>query len=221
MKKMFKKFIRSNLIKSFLSWMISVYLKICYHSSYWLIKDSENIETLIKKHKSFIVCFWHSRLLMMPFCWKSDKNFYMLISGHSDGQIISKAVSYFGIKTIVGSSFNNKISSYKNIVNAIKSENIVGITPDGPRGPNKKVKSGVISLARLAKVPIIPLTFGAKLNKKINSWDKFLFIFPFNKFIAIWGNPIFCENKKEIEKNKDDLEKELNRISKLADNLCL
>ena len=103
---MLKKIIRNPLIKSFLSWLISVYLKLCYHTSIWLIKDDQNISKLIKANKSFIVCFWHGRLLMTPFCWNYEKKFFMLISGHPDGQIISKAVSYFGIKTIVGSSFN-------------------------------------------------------------------------------------------------------------------
>lgn len=216
---MLKKLIKSNILKLLLSWFISIYLKFCYHTSSWFVKDSRNIKSLIKNQKSFIVCFWHSRLLMMPFCWKNEKEFFMLISGHSDGQIIAKAVNYFGIKTIVGSSFNNKISSFKNIVKQINSKNIIGITPDGPRGPKRKVKNGVISLARLTNVPIIPLTFSAKFNKKINSWDEFFFTFPFNKFIAIWGKPIFCKKKEESDNDKQKLEFELNRITKLADNL--
>ncbi len=218
---MLKKLIKSNFVKMFLSWIISIYLKLCYHSSSWLVKDEENLNTLIKRQKSFIVCFWHSRLLMMPFCWNNKKHFFMLISGHSDGQIIAKAVSYFGIKTIVGSSFNNKISSFKNIINEINSNNIIGITPDGPRGPNRKVKNGIISLARITRVPIIPLAFSSKFKKTINSWDEFLFSLPFNKFVAIWGEPIFCKKKEEIIQDKTRLETELNRITKLADNLSL
>ena len=120
---MLKKIIRNTLIKSFLSWLISVYLKLCYHTSIWLIKDNQNIAKLIEANKSFIVCFWHGRLLMTPFCWNYEKKFFMLISGHPDGQIISKAVSYFGIKTIVGSSFNNKFKSLKSILKEIKSNN--------------------------------------------------------------------------------------------------
>ena len=163
---MLKKIIRNTLIKSFLSWLISVYLKLCYHTSIWLIKDNQNIAKLIEANKSFIVCFWHGRLLMTPFCWNYEKKFFMLISGHPDGQIISKAVSYFGIKTIVGSSFNNKFKSLKSILKEIKSNNIIGITPDGPRGPAEKVKDGMISLSLLSKTPIIPLSFGAKFYKK-------------------------------------------------------
>jgi lysophospholipid acyltransferase (LPLAT)-like uncharacterized protein len=215
---MLKKIIRNPLIKSFLSWLISVYLKLCYHTSIWLIKDDQNISKLIKANKSFIVCFWHGRLLMTPFCWNYEKKFFMLISGHPDGQIISKAVSYFGIKTIVGSSFNNKFKSLKSILKEIKSNNIIGITPDGPRGPAEKVKDGMISLSLLSKTPVIPLSFGAKFSKKLGSWDNFLLVFPFNKFIAVWGKPIYFK-KENLNNQKKKLEDEINRVTKLADNL--
>ncbi len=215
---MLKKIIRNSIIKSFLSWLISLYLKLCYHTSIWLIKDNENVSSLIKLNKNFIVCFWHGRLLMTPFCWNYERNFFMLISGHPDGQIISKAVSYFGIKTIVGSSFNNKYKSLRNILKEIKSNNIIGITPDGPRGPRGEVKDGMISLSLLSKTPIIPLSFSAKYSKELRSWDKFLFVFPFNKFVAVWGKPIYFE-KKKLNVNKKKLEDEINRVTRLSDNL--
>ena len=76
-------------------------------------------------------------------------------------------------------------------------------------------------MAKLTKIPIIPLSFSAKHKKSFNSWDKFLFIFPFNKFVAIWGRPIYFDKEKTTNVNKIKLEKELNRITNLADNLLL
>ena len=218
---MIKKIIKSKTIRHFIGWIVSIYLKFCYQTSSWVIKENNNIEKLLKTNKSFIVCFWHGRLLMTPFCWNYNKRFFMLISGHPDGQIISQAVSYFGIETITGSSSKNKIASFKNILNEVRNDNIIGITPDGPRGPNRKIKDGLISLAKLTKVPIIPLSFSAKHKKSFNSWDNFLFIFPFNKFVAIWGKPIYFGKENKTNLKKTILEEELNRITNLADNLLL
>ena len=64
----------------------------------------------------------------------------MLISGHRDGKIISNAVAHLGIETIKGSSSKDKISSAKEILNNLKKYNVIGITPDGPRGPKEKIK---------------------------------------------------------------------------------
>ena len=52
--------------------------------------------------------------------------------------------------------------------------NVIGITPDGPRGPNQKLKEGIVSLLKKTNATIIPLSYSAKFNFKLNSWDKFL-----------------------------------------------
>ena len=85
----------------------------------------------------------------------------------------------------------------------------------------KKIKDGIVSLAKLTNIPIIPLSFSAKYKRNLKSWDKFLLVFPFNKFIAIWGKPIHFKKEEPNDRDKKKLENELNRITKLADNLSL
>ena len=42
---------------------------------------------------------------------------------------------------------------------AFEDGEVVGITPDGPKGPRMRANSGVVSLAKVAGAPIMPLTF--------------------------------------------------------------
>ena len=70
------------------------------------------------------------------------------------------------------------------------------------------------------KTPLVPLSFSAKFGKKLGSWDKFLLIFPFNKFVAVWGKPVYCIKGEDPTDKKKILEDELNRVTKLADNLA-
>ena len=156
---------------------------------------------------------------MTVFCWKWSKEFKMLISGHADGKIISNAISYFGIQTITGSSRKNNLSSLKEILKQINNDSIVGITPDGPRGPNGEVKKGLISLLKKTNVPVIPLSYSAKFKFTLNTWDKFIFVTPFNKFIAVWGNPFQFDKNKTLAENKLILETEIKRVTMLSDNL--
>ena len=185
LKRKMKRIFKHKYFQLFLGWTISFYLKLCFQTSIWLTKNSEIVEKHIKKNKSFIVCFWHNRLLMTVFCWKWSKEFKMLISGHADGKIISNAISYFGIQTITGSSRKNNLSSLKEILKQINNDSIIGITPDGPRGPNGEVKKGLISLLKKTDVPVIPLSYSAKFKFTLQTWDKFIFVTPFNKFIAV------------------------------------
>ena len=48
---------------------------------------------------------------------------------------------------------------------------------------------------------------------------QFFLIFPFNKIVAVWGNPIEFNFKKPLSENLLIVEKELMRISKLSENL--
>ena len=214
-----KKVFQNKVIQGMLGFLISIYIKFCYQTSLWYTKNNEKIENfLVKKNKIFVL-FWHNRLMMAPFCWRYKKTFKMLISGHRDGKIISNAVSHLNIQTIQGSSNNNKVSSVKQIINELNDFNIVGITPDGPRGPKEKVKYGVASLQKKNDVIIFPLCYSSKFKLKLNSWDNFLFTFPFNKYVVVWGNPVFYNHKKSIKENIFNIQKELDRVTNLAENL--
>ena len=49
--KMIKKIFKSKLVQLFSGWLISVYIKICFHSSVWIIKNTDSVEKEIKKKK--------------------------------------------------------------------------------------------------------------------------------------------------------------------------
>ena len=95
----------------------------------------------------------------------------------------------------------------------------MGITPDGPRGPKEKVKEGIISLQKKTNSIIIPLSYSARFKIKLKSWDSFLFVFPFNKFVAVWGNPIKYDPSKNLDNNLEIVNEELKRVTKLSENL--
>ena len=218
-KKMIKKFLQNELIQNIIGFLISLYIKVCFHTSLWYVKNNKSIKNHIKKKSKIIVIFWHNRLLMAPFCWEYKNNFKMLISSHRDGRIISSAVSYLGIDTIEGSSNKNKITSTKQIISELNQKNIIGITPDGPRGPNQKIKEGLVSMQKKTDSVIFPLCYSAKFYKQFSSWDKFMFVFPFNKFVAIWGKPIIYDKKKSLSQNILIVQNELDRVTMLSKNL--
>ncbi len=216
---MIKKILQHKYIQEFAGWIIAFYIKVCFNTSLWYLKNDEEITSTLKKNKRLIVIFWHNRLLMAPYCWNYSKPFKMLISSHRDGKIISNAVAHLGIGTIKGSSNKNKISSAKEILTNLNMNNVVGITPDGPRGPKEKMKEGIVSLLKKTNATVIPLSYSAKFNFKLNSWDKFIFVTPFNKFVAVWGNAIEYNNKKKLDENLQIIQDELNRVTKLSENL--
>ncbi|NIQ38607.1 MAG: DUF374 domain-containing protein [Proteobacteria bacterium] len=166
-----------------------------------------------------IIVFWHSRLLMMPLLVKK-RRIAMLISRHRDGELISRAVRLFPVDSVRGSTTRGGSLALRGLVRAIKRGSHVAITPDGPRGPRNVVQPGVIMIASQTGRPIFPVTFSASRKKVFNSWDRFLFPYPFSRGVFIWGDPIWVrpqEGEIDIEKNRKNLETTLNRITAQAD----
>jgi lysophospholipid acyltransferase (LPLAT)-like uncharacterized protein len=73
-------------------------------TSRWRVIRPPGLESLWNSDRPIKVCFWHARLMMMPFAWTRAQSFNMLISSHADGQFIAGTVSWLGIQTVAGSS---------------------------------------------------------------------------------------------------------------------
>jgi hypothetical protein len=120
-----------------------------------------------KNGDNFIFCFWHGRLLMMPFANMRGKG-KVLISRHRDGELIARVMKFFRLGSIRGSFRKGTVSSVREIINNLREGYDVAITPDGPKGPRYKVKDGIVELARLTGKSIIPITYSASKKKLFN-----------------------------------------------------
>ena len=219
----YKKILRTKLAYSVICWVGAKYIKFVSFTNSWSFINKKYVENLWKKNEAFILCFWHGRLLMMPLSWNKEKKINVLISTHSDGQLLSKTVKHFNIETITGSSSKGGSEAIRNIIKSLKSGISIGMTPDGPRGPRMKVNSAIIKIASLTGHKIVPLSYSVKKKFFLNSWDKFLVALPFGKGCFVWGKPI--EVKKNISSNEDSklsnkLEKILLKLTKEADKYC-
>ena len=219
----YKKILRTKLAYSVICWIGAKYIKFVSFTNSWSFINKKYVENLWKKNEAFILCFWHGRLLMMPLSWNKEKKINVLISAHSDGQLLSKTVKHFNIETITGSSSKGGSEAIRNIIKSLKSGISIGMTPDGPRGPRMKVNSAIIKIASLTGHKIVPLSYSVKKKFFLNSWDKFLVALPFGKGCFIWGKPI--KIKKNISTNEDlklskRLENNLLKLTKKADRYC-
>ncbi|HKM71144.1 MAG TPA: lysophospholipid acyltransferase family protein [Stellaceae bacterium] len=185
-----RRFLRSDLLRRIACWVTHCYIRFVYLTNHWSVEGGERPRGLTREGRSFIVAFWHGRLLMMPLAWHRMTSFHMLISAHRDGRIIAGAMTYFGIETIAGSTSRGGSSALRAMLNRLKEGGCVGITPDGPRGPAMTVSVGIINIARLARVPILPLVYATSRRRVLATWDRFHLALPFGRGVYLWGEPI-------------------------------
>lgn len=142
-----------------------------------------------RNHKAIFI-FWHGKMFCGWWLFKDSKPGAM-ISKSKDGELLAGLLHSWGYKIYRGSSSSEGKLALEKIVNDISEISKVVITPDGPRGPAKEIKNGVLSLALKSGLPIIPVRINYHFRKKLKSWDSFEIPFPFSKCDVTFGEPVF------------------------------
>jgi len=213
-----KRILRSPLIITAFSHVLAGYIRLVYATSRKQRLVPAHIEPYFTGEKNCIFAFWHGRMMLIaPFRAKQRKT-HILISFHRDGVLISQVIGHFGVGTISGSSSRGGDTAMREMISLLEAGEYVGITPDGPRGPNQQIAAkGVLTLARLSGKPIIPVTFSTSRCIRLGSWDRFMLALPFGRVAMLAGEPImFSENSSE-QHNSQALEQAMNALVAQAD----
>jgi len=219
----YKRLIHMPPIRACLCWLAATYIRFVFATSRWETRNSEAADKLWDSGQPFIIAFWHGRLFMMPHIWRSHVPIDLLISHHRDGELLARTVGHFGFNTIRGSTSQGGRGALREMLRSLKTGKCIGFTPDGPRGPRMHVAEGIISIAKLAGVPIVPACYAISRRRVLASWDRFAVPFPFSRGIYIWAPPISIDRDADAEATEAArlaLEITLNDITQSADRHC-
>jgi len=135
--------------------------------SSWLIRGLH--ATLRVRHvnpenltgKQCIVAFWHAHLLLMLHT-KWTGQWVVMISRSRDGEYIASVFEHYGVEAARGSSTRGGSAALREMIRAARDGKGIVFTPDGPKGPNRIVKPGLVLAAQATGLPIVPIAFAAK-----------------------------------------------------------
>lgn len=148
-------------------------------------------------HQPVIFCTWHNRLALSMVCFhryvrRHDRRARLaaMISASKDGGLLAATIEHFQVKPVRGSTSRRGRQALLELTSWIEQGYHVAITPDGPRGPRYRVQEGVIALAQLTGVPIIPSSNHVQWKIMTRSWDQFQIPLPFSRCRISFGAPI-------------------------------
>ena len=225
----FKPMLRSPVAGRVASSAIAAYIRLVGATSRSDFIGRDHADALLGADKGFILAFWHARLLMGPAIrGETTKPVYMLISAHRDGEIIAQAVRGFGVELIRGSAADPKkpakdksgAPAVAEMIAALDAGAIVGMTPDGPRGPAEVAKIGAVKLAAFSGAPILPTAYSASRGPRLATWDRFLLAAPFSRIAFAARPPIRVgrdAGPEALEAARLSLETELTTAARIAD----
>jgi len=104
------------------------------------------------------------------------------------------------------------------MIRALKAGEDCAMMVDGPKGPPEVAKDGVIKLAKMAGVPIVPVSWYSTNFTwlKFPSWDGLRMPLFRTNLVNLYGRPVYVsendnieEKTKELQEILDDLEKKI------------
>ncbi len=137
--------------------------------------------------KRYLYAFWHEGLLA-PLATRPKIR--VLISQHTDGEVIAQICQRLGIGVIRGSTARGGCQALLGMIRDQDESTHLGITPDGPRGPRRQLKPGVVMIASQSGLPIVPVGIGFVRAIRIGSWDRFALPIPGSTMVGVFGEAI-------------------------------
>ena len=169
--------------------------------------------------RRFIYAFWHQRQAFFTVSHQGDK-VSILISRSRDGDMIAETIRLCGVPSVRGSSSRGAAGAVRALMAAVESGRDIGITPDGPKGPARQVKEGVLFLAQKLGIPILPAA--SAQSKRIilsKAWDHFHIPMPFGRSVVVYGEPIDVLPGDDLGAKALELKTALDSITREADIL--
>lgn len=211
--------------------LVALYIRFVNATTRWQIEGQEHLDLMLARDGGVVVAIWHGRLLLIPGWNAGERRLVAMVSASRDGNLTAAICAHFGIDTVRGSSHHHGKRRNKGALRAyvgarqalLREKVLLGISPDGPRGPLMRAQPGAAQLAIETGSPVLPVAYSVRWGRFLQSWDRFLLPFPFGRGALIWGEPLVPPSKGNEEaaaRYLAEMEAALTRVTDRADMLC-
>jgi hypothetical protein len=178
------------------AWLIVALIRLVTATLRFRWQDDSDFLSL-DGNSAAIYAVWHNRLaLSMPAYYGYIRKFHRtaglaaLVSASKDGAFLAAILHCFKVEPVRGSSSRRGPQALLELTTWAERGFDLAITPDGPRGPCYHVQEGVMSLAQVTGLPIIPFACFSRWKLRVNSWDRFQIPLPFSCCEMKLGKPV-------------------------------
>jgi len=137
--------------------------------------------------KPRIFAIWHNRLALSLCLYRrfgvppgSRQRLAAMVSASRDGGLLARILELFQVQPVRGSSSRRGHQALLEMVTWAEQGYDLAVTPDGPRGPRYVAQEGVIALAQVTGLPIVPASCQVAWKWQARSWDRFQIPLPFS-----------------------------------------
>jgi lysophospholipid acyltransferase (LPLAT)-like uncharacterized protein len=197
------------------------YRSLMLYARSWRLKayNKGYLTDRIEQKSGGIVAIWHGHILPLTYSMRGH-DVISMASQSEDGELITNLLERWQYEMVRGSSSRGGVKALIGMKKYMDAGRLCALTVDGPLGPKNVVKPGIVFLAKLAGVPVIPVILKTNWYKRFDSWDKFVLPLPFAQVEMHVTEPIYFERESDHEADRKQLEQiMLERTNEIAPNL--
>lgn len=166
-----------------------------------------------------IYVFWHENILQ-PLFLRGHSNIAMLLSRHADANVLDRVARMMGFGVVRGSTFHGGSVALRQLAERAQQENLT-ITPDGPRGPRRRLAPGCVFLASTLGIPLVVMGMGYARPWRMGTWDRFAVPKPWSRSRGVVSRAIAVPpglDREGIEWHRAGVERLLVYLSEDAES---
>ncbi len=215
---------------SILSWLASLFVKLWFGTVRVKIINRQIYEEYFLNNKNkgnIVVASWHRHAVFFFYFFHNIKNGVAMVSRSKDGELVARVGKRFGYDFVRGSSSKGGGEALLAMIDYMNKEGapkFCGTAVDGPRGPARVLKKGMLVLAKETGSYFIPVACsGTKVITFHKAWDKTIIPYPFSTVVMEFHNPFIIPkdiSEEDLENLRVRTEKIFNEITDNVDKIC-
>ena len=176
------------------------------------LQHEDRWRPIYEAKRPHVYLLWHEALL--PLLWHHrNQGVAIVVSAAREGRYLADFATSLGYRALHGSSTRGGARALLAAVRELRAGRAVAFTPDGPRGPRRELKPGVIAAAQRGAAVVVPVHAESNRAWRLHSWDRMMIPQPFARVRISYGQPF------EVAEGEDGFAEGVARASASLDEV--
>ncbi len=186
-------------------WIVYLFVTLLTLTYRWRLLASKELLELMSSGKPFAAVIWHGDMLLSQSLGKRlgwNGRTVIMVALNQAGEVEARILKRMGYYVVRGSVKKRGKEALEDMKDILRQGGIAALVVDGPQGPVREVKAGVVELARFCRVPIVPIAFMPGNEWILPTWDRTRIPKPFSRCITASTVPMHIDRNISPEQFK-------------------
>ena len=201
-----------------IAWLVYLISRLLYATYRYKIIGIEHRRAAEAKFPAICLALWHEQILAVAYGHKGQSKFCPVVSASADGEMVAFTCKRLGFSPVRGSTHRDGAIAKRDLLDALANGEWGAISVDGPKGPRRIVKRGIIDIAAARNAGIIPTIAIADRAWYLPTWDQVCIPKPFARITLAYAAAIcpMIHNHRDIIEYRNIVRTKMLELEQMA-----